>query len=234
MTRYPSFAWPWVTWMVCRAPLTVNDWAHTPATVDAITAYRIPDDKISANSAGPSATLNEDDMIIDPRLAAASSTTVASSGIQQGSNLRLFPPPLFSRQTISQAYKLARPSLHCVTLSNHACMSVASRLTAPPLSRRPSTKRRVKNANASLTKCAGKATAQHPSCSLIHKYPPSLPRLWRRVEIRRTQSCWRSCASCSRTGRFGQGCLCSISSPHWNPERSSSGSFGLKGSREAR
>ncbi|KAF6762779.1 RNA polymerase III transcription factor IIIC subunit-domain-containing protein [Ephemerocybe angulata] len=67
--------------------------------VDAITSYKIPAEKDYQPISPTTNSTSEDvDMNIDPQLGESSSATPPSS------NLRLFPPPLFSRQTISQSY----------------------------------------------------------------------------------------------------------------------------------
>lgn len=51
------------------------------------------------------------DVNLDPQLTDPSGAQSLSEAVPQGttmkSNLRLFPPPLFSRQTIPQGYKYA-------------------------------------------------------------------------------------------------------------------------------
>lgn len=70
--------------------------------VDAIRAYTIPEEKEDY-------ILDEDpdamDIAIDPAL------TGDDGPSKKKSNLRLFPPPLFSRQSVPQNYKYARSSL---------------------------------------------------------------------------------------------------------------------------
>ena len=69
-------------------------------TVESIRQYSIPEEKEDYTlSANP---------VLDPQL--ISESTEPQSVANSRSNLRLFPPPLFSRQGISQNYK-------CVSLS---------------------------------------------------------------------------------------------------------------------
>jgi len=63
--------------------------------VDAIRQYTIPEEKEDYVLSSPLG----DDPMIDPGLAEHARPSVTQS------NLRLFPPPIFSRQGISQNYK---------------------------------------------------------------------------------------------------------------------------------
>ncbi|KAJ2934541.1 hypothetical protein H1R20_g2576, partial [Candolleomyces eurysporus] len=81
--------------------------------VDTIMSYRIPEERsyepvVPSTDQAPGAL----DMNIDPELGGTSSSTVASPS---SSNLRLFPPPLFSRQTIPQGYNFKANSASIVT-----------------------------------------------------------------------------------------------------------------------
>ncbi|KAK0191277.1 RNA polymerase III transcription factor IIIC subunit-domain-containing protein [Armillaria mellea] len=84
--------------------------------VEAIRTYRFPEEKadhmVPANPLPPSSqpvpppSLTSDtdfEMNLDPQLLDGSNTAPASNSDMQ-SNLRLFPPPIFSRQTIPQVY----------------------------------------------------------------------------------------------------------------------------------
>lgn len=81
--------------------------------VEAITAYRIPPEKEDyvINPEGPSSSTSEvATASIDPQLVAKEATSsIDKTTTPQGprSNLRLFPPPIFSRQNIAQSYKSA-------------------------------------------------------------------------------------------------------------------------------
>jgi hypothetical protein len=75
-------------------------------SVEALRTYAIPEEK--ADYMVPSGEAAETDMDvdvnIDPQLM-GSQGYQSTSNRPMRSNLRLFPPPLFSRQTIPQAYK---------------------------------------------------------------------------------------------------------------------------------
>lgn len=84
-------------WCPCNMPTPIR-------SVDAITAYRMPLERNYEPIAGSGSGQEGFEMHLDPELA-ATSTSAAATPASGSSNLRLFPPPLFSRQTISQNYK---------------------------------------------------------------------------------------------------------------------------------
>lgn len=73
-------------------------------TVEGIRAYRLPQETEDYTIDDPSAM----DVDIDPQLVGRTQPEAQHS--TQRSNLRLFPPPIFSRQGISQNYKYVAPS----------------------------------------------------------------------------------------------------------------------------
>lgn len=95
---------------------------HCSFSVEALRTYAIPEEK--ADYIAPSCETAEAhmdiDVNIDPQL-------MGSTGYQSTfnppmkSNLRLFPPPLFSRQTIPQGYKFVLFFLsdHCEIISGN-------------------------------------------------------------------------------------------------------------------
>lgn len=72
-------------------------------TVEGIRAYRLPQEMEDYTIDDPSAM----DVDIDPQLVGRTQPDAQHS--TQRSNLRLFPPPIFSRQGISQNYKYVAP-----------------------------------------------------------------------------------------------------------------------------
>ncbi len=72
-------------------------------TVEGISAYRLPQETEDYTIDDPSAM----DVDIDPQLVGRTQPEAQHS--TQRSNLRLFPPPIFSRQGISQNYKYVLP-----------------------------------------------------------------------------------------------------------------------------
>lgn len=77
-------------------------------TVDTLRSYVVPEEKADYMVPFSGQANMEVDVNVDPRLTGSSSAQpLPESGVTMRSNLRLFPPPLFSRQTIPQAYKYA-------------------------------------------------------------------------------------------------------------------------------
>jgi general transcription factor 3C polypeptide 5 (transcription factor C subunit 1) len=76
---------------------------RTKKTVEGIRAYRLPQETEDYTIEDPSAM----DVDIDPHLVGRTQPEAQDS--TQRSNLRLFPPPIFSRQGISQNYKYVAP-----------------------------------------------------------------------------------------------------------------------------
>jgi hypothetical protein len=74
-------------------------------SVEGIRAYRLPQETEDYTIDDPSAM----DVDIDPQLVGRAQPEAQHS--TQRSNLRLFPPPIFSRQGISQNYKYVAPGL---------------------------------------------------------------------------------------------------------------------------
>jgi general transcription factor 3C polypeptide 5 (transcription factor C subunit 1) len=74
-------------------------------SVEGIRAYRLPQETEDYTIDDPSAM----DVDIDPQLVGRAQPEAQHS--TQRSNLRLFPPPIFSRQGISQNYKYVAPDL---------------------------------------------------------------------------------------------------------------------------
>ena len=72
-------------------------------TVEGIRAYRLPPETEDYTIDDPSAM----DVDVDPQLVGRTQPEAQHSA--QRSNLRLFPPPIFSRQGISQNYKYVAP-----------------------------------------------------------------------------------------------------------------------------
>ena len=87
-------------------------------TVDGIRGYQFPSEKEDYTTDDPSAM----DVDIDPQLVGRAYPEAQHS--TQRSNLRLFPPPIFSRQGIPQNYK-------CV-LSSRSVREVMPRFTYLP------------------------------------------------------------------------------------------------------
>ncbi|KAF9076381.1 RNA polymerase III transcription factor IIIC subunit-domain-containing protein [Rhodocollybia butyracea] len=94
-------------------PITKLRSAIDNMDVQAITAYRVPPEKEDYITTAPMQEVSEPDpteMNIDPQLRSELSvppTTTTTTVIQPSlprSNLRLFPPPIFSRQGIAQTY----------------------------------------------------------------------------------------------------------------------------------
>lgn len=74
---------------------------HVCLLVDAIRAYTVPEEKEDyLKDEDPNAM----DIVIDPALTGETEGTLPTSS-KKKSNLRLFPPPLFSRQSVPQNYK---------------------------------------------------------------------------------------------------------------------------------
>lgn len=106
MIPYRNCALQWKEWTVRSLPVLSLVVLLSTLLVDAIREYAIPPEKAdyvvpAILPPSPSAAMEVDD-VIDPQLTRAPPTEP-----QMRSNLRLFPPPLFSRQTIAQAYKYA-------------------------------------------------------------------------------------------------------------------------------
>jgi general transcription factor 3C polypeptide 5 (transcription factor C subunit 1) len=102
-------------------------------TVEGIRAYRLPQETEDYTTDDPSAM----DVDIDPQLVGRTQPEAQHS--TQRSNLRLFPPPIFSRQGISQNYKYVAPSPPQYTdfmfllLRSWFGISVSRRTQCPPL-----------------------------------------------------------------------------------------------------
>lgn len=82
---------------------------------------------------------------IDPQLTGQSSQ---SDGLKTKSNLRLIPPPLFSRQGIPQNYKYALIYLFAPQNSDRTSMFIAIKLILHLCSQRSLMRRQVKRRNA--------------------------------------------------------------------------------------
>jgi hypothetical protein len=99
-----DYARQWPPWTVSTFPfapfflLSFSD-----ITVEGIRAYRLPQETEDYTVDDPSAM----DVDIDPQLVGRAQPEAQHSA--QRSNLRLFPPPIFSRQGISQNYKYVDP-----------------------------------------------------------------------------------------------------------------------------
>ncbi|KAF8901692.1 RNA polymerase III transcription factor IIIC subunit-domain-containing protein [Gymnopilus junonius] len=72
--------------------------------VDSLSSYTIPAESSKASQSPRTSPENDIDMNLDPQLLSASQLAKARASIHPESALRLFPPPLFSRQTIPQGY----------------------------------------------------------------------------------------------------------------------------------
>ncbi|TFK27098.1 hypothetical protein FA15DRAFT_587283 [Coprinopsis marcescibilis] len=88
--------------------------------VDAVSAYRVPPAEVSEGSTtlGPSTTDAGTAMEIDPQLLSGNpppTDPLTSPSTSPPENLRLFPPPLFSRQTIAQGYNFKANSASIIT-----------------------------------------------------------------------------------------------------------------------
>ena len=95
-------------------------------TVEGIRGYRFPQETEDYTTEDPSAM----DVDIDPQLAGRSHPEAQHS--TQRSNLRLFPPPIFSRQGIPQNYKYVRAPPHFPSGSfrNSICFAHVPRFVA--------------------------------------------------------------------------------------------------------
>ncbi|KAG6886925.1 hypothetical protein C0992_001609 [Termitomyces sp. T32_za158] len=90
--------------------------------VDTLLSYVIPEEKADYTipAEGPSETTTDINIDLDPELTGLSTSqhqheNRATTAMR--SNLRLFPPPLFSRQTISQAYNFRPNSASMISTS---------------------------------------------------------------------------------------------------------------------
>lgn len=88
--------------------------------VDGIMKYSIPEEKEDYLIPKPTSTA-ETDMVIDPQLLSDSQQT-ESTAVEMKSNIRLFPPPLFSRQSVPHSYKFV-VSLRCACDRTHTARS---------------------------------------------------------------------------------------------------------------
>jgi hypothetical protein len=117
------------------------------AAVEAIRSYTIPPETADymVPAPGPSSQGGDVDMNLDPELMGMPQpeNTLAPNQ-QMRSNLRLFPPPLFSRQTLPQHYK----SVRLRTGQIHADIILpALNLILRQWCQRVSTKKRAKRRN---------------------------------------------------------------------------------------
>ena len=123
MILLQSCASRWITWMVCF-PSFLRRTLHVDYffSVEVLRTYAIPEEKSDYMiPSGETAETDMDvDVNIDPQLK-ESPRSQSTSGPPLKSNLRLFPPPLFSRQTIPQAYKFVLFSL------SHYCKVISGR-----------------------------------------------------------------------------------------------------------
>ena len=87
-------------------------------SVDAIQAYTIPEEKEDY--------LIPADPVLDPQLSTDPPTSQAGPSAAR-SNLRLFPPPLFSRQGIPQNYKYALSIFFFAVRRRFICHPVSKR-----------------------------------------------------------------------------------------------------------
>lgn len=86
--------------------------------VDSILSYRIPEEKEDYTTVDETSSMEVDvDPHLDPQLAESSQKV---SGSRLKSNLRLPPPPLFSRQVVPHLYKLVQPCIYAYTLRTDA------------------------------------------------------------------------------------------------------------------
>ena len=99
---FPSFGSP---------ASTLSSFVFVAATVEGIRGYQFPQETEDYTIDDPSAM----DVDIDPHLVGRAHPEDQHSS--QRSNLRLFPPPIFSRQGIPQNYKCV-PPLRSATLSD--------------------------------------------------------------------------------------------------------------------
>ncbi|KAH8106055.1 RNA polymerase III transcription factor IIIC subunit-domain-containing protein [Cristinia sonorae] len=85
-----------------RDPVLVLRSSMDKLDVDGIMKYSIPEEKEDYLIPKPTSTA-ETDMVIDPQLLSDSQQT-ESTAVEMKSNIRLFPPPLFSRQSVPHNY----------------------------------------------------------------------------------------------------------------------------------
>jgi hypothetical protein len=96
----------WIIWMVCVSRVVLESLrilkSNVFVSVESICSYTIPKENKEHK---PSATTsnNPEDMNLDPQLLDISDTPDNHQAPHSG--LRLFPPPLFSRQAVPQGYK---------------------------------------------------------------------------------------------------------------------------------
>ena len=111
MTLFQNYAGQWLPWTVsasslsslsCSSSFLVSELSDDNA-VEGIRGYRLPQETEDYTTEDPSAM----GVDIDPQLAGRSHPEAQHS--TQRSNLRLFPPPIFSRQGIPQNYKYVSP-----------------------------------------------------------------------------------------------------------------------------
>jgi general transcription factor 3C polypeptide 5 (transcription factor C subunit 1) len=97
--------------------------SRTILAVEVLRSYTIPEEKaeyvVPSTSQVPDTSMDVD-VNLDPQLAGPANVQLppeahVTPGATMKSNLRLFPPPLFSRQTIPQGYKYA---FH-ISISSH-------------------------------------------------------------------------------------------------------------------
>ena len=148
-------------------------WDNNVHTVEGICGYRFPQETEDYTIEDPSAM----DVDIDPQLVGRSLPEAQHS--TQRSNLRLFPPPIFSRQGIPQNYKYVhapplspftagRSKTVFVLLTFHGswfAISVSRRIRCPP-SLLSSTRKRARRRRDLSTRGAGRASGQRLSRSL--------------------------------------------------------------------
>lgn len=92
-----------------------------PTLVEGILGYNIQEEQEDYTVMEESTDMDVD---IDPRLRKPAGTAGAPTNNppKARSNLRLPPPPLFSRQGVPQLYKFVkRPMLHNAILMSHLC-----------------------------------------------------------------------------------------------------------------
>ena len=130
-----NYARQWPPWTVSTfafAPFSIE---LSDVSVEGIRAYRLPQETEDYTIDDPSAM----DVDIDPQLVGRAQPEAQHSA--QRSNLRLFPPPIFSRQGISQNYKYVAPGLSntlihvffMFLLWSRFGISVSRRIRCPPL-----------------------------------------------------------------------------------------------------
>jgi hypothetical protein len=148
--------------------------------VEAISKYRVPGE----SETSPLPPSEDVEMALDPSLQPEGQAGPSAAKAPQG-NLRLFPPPLFSRQAISQGYKSVSFRF---PLPSGLLRYKASRRTAHPSSLPPSTRKQVKSESGSLTRCGGKVMDPPLSCLQMPKFPTNPRMPLKRLETRQILS----------------------------------------------